>query len=64
MINKGIIDYVVRHLAAIVAMQTIMRINSDRNNPSYAHEVTAQAAIYANSLMDNLKEVRNESMDR
>ena len=52
---KGIIDYAVRHLAAIVAMYAIMRINSERDNPSYANQVTALAAIYANSLMDNLK---------
>lgn len=58
---KGIIDYAVRHLAAIVAMYAIMRINSERDNTSYANQVTAQAAIYANSLMDNLKKGENES---
>lgn len=58
---KGIIDYTVRHLAAIVAMYAIMRINSERDNTSYAYQVTAQAAIYANSLMDNLKKGENES---
>jgi hypothetical protein len=58
---QKIINNATRNVAAIVAMYAIMRINSERDNPSYANQVTAQAAIYANSLMDNLKEVRNEN---
>jgi hypothetical protein len=52
--SRSIIDQITRNVAAIVAMNAILRINCEKKVVSYAHEVTAQATIYADKLMENL----------